>query len=97
MPKTLSDIMDFDLVVRVHPDGSVTEVPEIYAPTLFDDALDSDDWTTQVAKIAAPIANDDKAMAINSSRYRMKRCGGVVRITGWLTLKITGRRQAQLA
>lgn len=45
MPKTLSDIMDFDLVVRVHPDGSVTEVPEIYAPTLFDDALDSDDWT----------------------------------------------------
>lgn len=44
MPKTLSEIMDFDLVVRVDPDGTVTELPEYNAPELFEDDLHSDTW-----------------------------------------------------
>lgn len=45
MTATLTDIMDFDHVVRVYPDGTVIGQPGVYAPSLFDDDLDSDDWT----------------------------------------------------
>jgi hypothetical protein len=37
MPKTreLNDIMEIDHVVRVHPDGTVTGAPGVYAPEVF--------------------------------------------------------------
>jgi hypothetical protein len=35
--KSLNDIMEFDLVVRVHPDGSVTRAEGIYAPEVYPD------------------------------------------------------------
>lgn len=48
--RTLSDRMDFDHVVQVHEDGTVTDMPypgrrEFWAPTLMDGEIDSDDWT----------------------------------------------------
>jgi hypothetical protein len=41
----LSDRMEFDHVIRVHADGTVTDEPGIYAPTLLDEQLDSPKWT----------------------------------------------------
>lgn len=41
---TLDKTMEFDHVIRVHDDGTVTDEPGIYAPTLEDDVLDSDRW-----------------------------------------------------
>jgi hypothetical protein len=41
----LNEIMEFDHVVTVHADGTITDGPrEIYAPELFDNQLDSDRW-----------------------------------------------------
>jgi hypothetical protein len=41
----LNDMMEFDHVIEVHADGSVTDANDVYAPDLFDDELMSDDWT----------------------------------------------------
>ena len=41
----LNDIMEFDHVIRVNEDGTVSEdIQGIYAPSLYDDELDSDKW-----------------------------------------------------
>lgn len=42
--RQLTDIMEFDHVIRVHPDGSITEPPDVWAPDLHDGELDGDDW-----------------------------------------------------
>lgn len=42
----LNDVMEFDHVIEVHADGSVTGAPAgIYAPSLWDGELDDDSWT----------------------------------------------------
>jgi hypothetical protein len=42
---TLSDRMEFDHVIRVHPDGTVTDETGEYAPNLYDGRLDTArDW-----------------------------------------------------
>lgn len=44
----LSQMMDFDHMVEVHVDGTVTDYPSVgyaYAPTLMDEELDSNAWT----------------------------------------------------
>lgn len=44
--RTLNDLMEFDHVIVVHADGSVTDAPDgVYAPTLYDDELDDTSWT----------------------------------------------------
>lgn len=40
----LDEIMEFDHVIRVNADGSVTDEPSLYAPSLYDEELDSDKW-----------------------------------------------------
>jgi hypothetical protein len=43
---TLSDVMEFDHVVEVHPDGTVTDGPaDMYAPSLHDGELDDARWS----------------------------------------------------
>jgi hypothetical protein len=42
--RPLNDIMDFDHVIEVHADGSITDRNDIYAPSLADGELDSDEW-----------------------------------------------------
>jgi hypothetical protein len=45
MTQPLNDVMEFDHVVTVHADGTVTDGPSnLYAPSLYDEELDSDDW-----------------------------------------------------
>lgn len=42
----LNDLMEFDHVIQVHHDGTVTDGPAgIYAPNLYNDELDSPAWT----------------------------------------------------
>jgi hypothetical protein len=43
-PHQLNAIMEFDHVIRVHDDGTITEPTGIYAPELWDGTLDSDRW-----------------------------------------------------
>lgn len=43
--RTLNDIMQFDHVIQVHEDGSITEPPDIWAPELHAD-LDADGQET---------------------------------------------------
>jgi hypothetical protein len=40
----LNDDMDFDHVIEVHADGSVTDARGVYAPELYDDELMGDGW-----------------------------------------------------
>lgn len=35
-PGSLSEVMDFDHVIEVHPDGTVSDRRDIFAPELFD-------------------------------------------------------------
>lgn len=44
-PDNLSDLMDFDHVIQVHEDGTVSEPEGIYAPDLYDGALESAEWS----------------------------------------------------
>ena len=46
MDKSLSDWMDFDHPIRIGEDGSITDegMDGIYAPTLMDEEIDSDEW-----------------------------------------------------
>lgn len=41
----LNDLMEFDHVIRVHGDGTVTKERDIHAPDLHDGELESDEWT----------------------------------------------------
>lgn len=41
MSKALNEIMDFDHVIEVHEDGSITDRPDIYAPDLHDGEVGS--------------------------------------------------------
>ena len=41
----LNDLMEFDHVIAVWPDGSITEPTGVYAPDLHNGELEGDDWT----------------------------------------------------
>jgi hypothetical protein len=43
MSQSLSDRMEFDHVIQVHADGSLTDT-DLYAPGLYDGVIQSDDW-----------------------------------------------------
>ena len=43
--RTLSDRMDFDHVVQVHDDGTVTDADNVYAPDLYDEELQGTEWS----------------------------------------------------
>ncbi len=44
MSTDLNTIMEFDKVIRVHEDGTITDEKDVYAPNLLDDELDDDSW-----------------------------------------------------
>ncbi len=44
MDQALNDIMQFEHVIEVHEDGSITEPKGIWAPELFEDEIISKDW-----------------------------------------------------
>ena len=41
----LNEIMEFDHVIEVHEDGSITHRDDLWAPDLWDGELESDKWT----------------------------------------------------
>lgn len=43
--ETLNNFMEFDHVIRVHPDGTVSEPEGIYAPELHEGELSGNGWT----------------------------------------------------
>lgn len=44
-PGDVGDLMDFDHVIRVNEDGTVSHnIQDVHAPSLLDDALDSPEW-----------------------------------------------------
>lgn len=46
MVQPLNEIMEFDHVIRVHEDGSITDAPSgIWAPSLYDGETDDERWT----------------------------------------------------
>ena len=40
----LNDVMEFDHVIRIHADGTITEPRNVYAPNLYDGHLDQAPW-----------------------------------------------------
>lgn len=45
-PETLNSIMEFDRVVEVHADGTVTARHDLYAPELHDgEMMGADEWS----------------------------------------------------
>lgn len=42
--RALNDIMEFDHVIEVHADGSITDRPDVYAPDLYDDVIVASGW-----------------------------------------------------
>lgn len=42
--RPLNDIMEFDCVIEVHEDGSITDRDDLWAPDLWDGELESDKW-----------------------------------------------------
>lgn len=40
----LNDLMEFDHVIQVHADGSITEPSNVWAPELYDGELYSEEW-----------------------------------------------------
>lgn len=41
----LNSVMEFDHVIRVHADGTVTDEPNVHAPELYDGELGGTGWT----------------------------------------------------
>lgn len=42
---TFNDLMEFDCVIRVTPDGKAERADDIYAPSLLDGELEGTGWT----------------------------------------------------
>lgn len=43
---TLNEVMEFDHVIQVHEDGTITDAPSgIWAPSLYDGETDDERWT----------------------------------------------------
>jgi hypothetical protein len=70
--KTLNEIMEFDHVIVVHEDGSITDAPnerKYWAPELLDQELDSSDWEffsagyTGQDSYSGPIMDDSEFIA----------------------------------
>lgn len=53
-PGALNDVMEFDHVIRVHEDGTVTDAPSVYAPEFY---LEADD-DGQISDESEEIARD---------------------------------------
>lgn len=43
--RPLNEIMEFEHVIEVHENGTITARPDIWAPSLHDDELDTQGWT----------------------------------------------------
>lgn len=70
----LNEIMEFDHVIEVHDDGSITEPRGIYAPELYDSELVNDDWSllngfSGQYRYAGPIMHQSEYIGGGMERY----------------------------
>ena len=81
----LNDVMEFDLVIEVREDGTVMHRPDIYAPCLYDDALDSDEWTmlggySGQDRYSGPVMHDSESIGGRMARDILAEPGVYVAI-----------------
>lgn len=73
-PDTLSALLDFGHVVRVHPDGTVTDAPGTYAPELLDESLSDSTWTlldgwSSQYRYSGPVMHPSEYVGGNLARH----------------------------
>jgi hypothetical protein len=86
--RTLSDIMEFDHVIQVHADGSITEPRGIWAPDLHDGELDGDDWSqldgfTGQDRYSGPIMHASEYIGGGLERYIRENPGYYVSLVDY--------------
>lgn len=74
--RELNSIMEFDHIIEVHDDGTITEPSDIWAPDLFNGELDSrdDGWTllngfSRQYGYSGPIMHPSEFIGGNIERY----------------------------
>jgi hypothetical protein len=89
---TLNAIMEFDHVVQVHPDGTVTDGPTgVYAPTLSDEELDSPHWQffsagySRQDSYGGPIMHNSESIGGNLARDILTEPGIYAAIVAYWT------------
>lgn len=71
---TLNDVMEFDHVIQVHEDGTITDAPSnIWAPSLDNDELDDSRWTLMKGYTSQYSYNGPMMHASESIGGRMER------------------------
>ena len=68
-PDRLNNVMEFDHVIRVHDDGTVSEPRDVWAPELWDDHLDTGGkpWTLMTGyssqdRYAGPVMHNSESI-----------------------------------
>jgi hypothetical protein len=70
----LRSLMDFDHVIEVREDGTVIDRNDVFAPSLYDDELDSDSWSffstgyTGQDSYNGPIMHDSEVISRTMAR-----------------------------
>lgn len=88
--RPLTDIMEFDHVIEVHEDGTITDRPDIYAPSLYDGELDSGDWFllngfSGQDRYAGPIMHPSEYIGGGMERYIRETPGIYVALVSYYT------------
>lgn len=70
----LNEIMEFDHVIEVHEDGTITDRNDIYAPELYDGELVDESWSllngfSGQDRYAGPIMHQSEFIGGGMERY----------------------------
>lgn len=87
---TLNEIMEFDHVIEVHEDGSITDRPDIYAPELFNDELLGEGWKllngfSGQDRYAGPIMHQSEFIGGGMERFIRESPGVYVALVNYTT------------
>lgn len=88
--RTLNDIMEFDHVIEVHEDGSITDRRDLYAPELHDGELEGDEWTllngfSGQDRYAGPIMHQSEYIGGGMERHIRENPGIYVSLVAYYT------------
>lgn len=84
---SLSELMDFDHVIHVHGDGTVTEPRDVYAPDCNDGAVEGD-WSLLTGfsgqyRYSGPIMHPSELIAGGIARYILENPGTYVAVVAY--------------
>lgn len=98
---TLNGIMEFDHVIRVYPDGTVSDTTGEYAPELHDDVLSPSDagWSLMTGYTgqhgySGPIMHDSESIGGNMAEDILAQPGLYVAVLSYYTEKVDSELQA---